>query len=277
MAINVQYGPISSALSLAQKAGNGQRFRQQQQLDQAFIAQVNEQKARDESAYANTIHNALAGDMARQNQQSEDAQRATQNAFNQQQLAQQAALGQQRIAVSEQNANTGQQRAFDVNQHYDTADQIAQQRADRPSTQQNNEYRLASAEYRRLIAAQQAAQKNMNAAMYDEQDMKKLGTRQSMKTPGAIEGHEQQFLTAQKQLADLGTRIQSADQYLQQHQQDTIAPNAAPVNQQVLRNYAGQQSAPDTQSRIVKTATNPDTGEKIGFDANTGQWVKLGS
>lgn len=281
MPINVDYGPISTALGLAQKAGKGQGFRQQQQADLAFINSVNQQQAQQDSAYANTIHNAMANDIAKANLQQQASADANNVALTQQKMQQSAQDQNADRAVAQQNANTSQtnaftnsQRAFDVNQHYDAGDTLKQNKADKPAA--DNEARLLSAEYRRLLQAQQQAQKNLDASRYDESDMKKLGTRQSVHTPGAIDGHEQQFTSAQQQLAALNQRIKSVDQALAAKTQGVIAPDAAPVNEQVLKNYAGQQSAPDQQPRIVATATNSN-GEKVGFDANTGQWIKLGA
>jgi hypothetical protein len=282
MSINVEYGPISTALSLAQQAGEGQRRRLQQQADLAFMDQVTRQKAEADSAYANQIHNAIAVDSTNAQLQQHATAEANDYQLAQQRMQQQAqdnaatqSIQQQNANTAQQNAGTNAQRATDTNEHFDTMDMIRQNKADKPGV--DNEYRLMSQEYRRLLSAQQQAQKNLDASRYDENDMKKLGTRQSSTVPGAIEGHEQQYSSAAQTLAALQQQIRSVNDSLNSKTQGVIAPGAAPVNQQVLKNYAGQQSAPDQQPRIVATATNPQTGERIGFDANTGQWVKLGA
>lgn len=117
MPINIQYGPISSALNLAQIAGTGQGVRQRNEDDLAFQQEVDRQKQEQNQAYATQIQQALTAH-----------QYASENALHQQALTQQAQANQNtlgykydalgnRTDISQGNTAVRQQVADQQGQH----------------------------------------------------------------------------------------------------------------------------------------------------------------
>ncbi len=283
MAITVEYGPISTALNLARQSGEGirkQRAQQQASEFQQLIAAQQEQQARQR---ATAISQALAqNQQSFQNQQSSQAQQLAEQ--RQQQLeqyqTQQLALQQRQQQAQEANAAVRQeqgQSAIELKKQEEARraltfgeketalnalpqdqEQLIRAQGHLPSGQNQDTTRSLAAEYRRLTMVHRQAEKDLQAASFDENDMKKFGTLPSETVPGAIKGMEDRYNSAKQTVAQLQSRLSSVDQAITQ---------ATPVQ---------GQGAPATQPRIVQTATNPQTGQRVGFDANTGQWVAIG-
>lgn len=113
MAITVQYGPISSALGLAQVAGQGQGFQIQSQRDLQALQLQNQMQAEIDQRNANTIQmaNAQSDLQARMNQQQQqdhqnDIYRQTSLQLQQQQQAQQNSQFQAQQATRDKEAKT---------------------------------------------------------------------------------------------------------------------------------------------------------------------------
>ncbi len=283
MAINVQYGPISTALGLASQAGAGvarQRQREEELAYQEMLRRERESQSRD---YANQIQTAL---------QTQAGNRADQNiALNQQRLAQEQQLAQQRILAQQQAAaqkQALQSQRQQGQQAYVAAEGSPEDQAyfaatgrvpetvipKRPPAAPDPNKALAS-EYRRALAALRLADKQLKQHSFDPFDSAQMTaqTSESGSVKGAIAGREQEFQAALAQRAELEKRLEDIDTQLAG---DGVLPGSDAVAPGVINQIAQQrQTAPTQSPRFVAYARNPQTGDRVGYDQNTGQWVKV--
>lgn len=115
MAINVQYGDISSALGLALRGGQAIRQRQQAAQDTQFLNLVADQQRAADAAHATEVSQALGADRTNAELAMDQQHYDQQNVLKQQQMDQQAAETQARLAqAAALNAQTHKYQ--DVNQ-----------------------------------------------------------------------------------------------------------------------------------------------------------------
>ncbi len=283
MAINVQYGPISTALGLASQAGAGvarQRQREEELAYQEMLRRERETQGRD---YANQIQAAL---------QAQAGTRADQNiAIQQQRLQQEQQLAQQRMAAQQQAAaqklalqqqrKVGQQTYISGRgtpedlAYFEATGKIPETVVpQRPAKEPAPDKQLA-AEYRRALAALRLADKQIAQHSYDPFNNEQMvaKTTESQNVKGAISGQEAKFQAAQAQKAEVERRLQEIDQQLAG---EGLLPGEDVVAPGVINQIAEQrQTAPTQSPRFVAYARNPQTGERVGYDQNTGQWVKV--
>jgi hypothetical protein len=302
MAINVDYSPISSALGLAAQAGQGQRRRQQQQVDLQTIGLAQEMQRAADQRHAQEIQQSLeeqriglgAQENADRNRTNSIEQQA-QEAYRQQALAQQKDYHDQQLSQQKEIAGTANSTR---QQNADLAATKFQTQQDAignlPPDQQNvvraqghlpsagqDESRLLIAEYRRLSEVQRQAIKDQQAAAYDPNDTKKILYEPSSTNPQAIKGMEAAFDAAARRSAAAAQRMQQIDEALSGKTSllQPGAPTAVPaqsVQQIIQANEApNQQSAPGQQPRILARERNPQDGKMWGFDANQGRWIPL--
>jgi hypothetical protein len=308
MAITFQYGPAAGAIGLATKAGQGQR--QQDLFNQGiqFNQLINQEQARLDQKNANAISQALGVDefnthtaLADRNFNAEQQQQSVNNDYRTQEAKSQDEERAAARAIQQQNANTQAQNA-NTNSAYRTAttdlkntkyqtqqdaldemnpDQANMIRANGhlPGQQQQDQTRLLISEYRRLDASARQAQKDADAARYDENDVRKLTAQQSTTVPGSIAGMEDRFVQSTQRLQAFQARMKQIDDQINNGTRSAVDPNGTVdknLGQKLIQQQQNpQQSAPAQQPRIVETATNPKTGQRIGFDANTGRWVSI--
>jgi hypothetical protein len=296
MAIGIQYGPISSALGLAQQAGLAQRQRVVAGQDQAFIEMMQQAQRQADQQYAQEVSSALAEQQSNQNlqlhQQALQQQAAAQTAqqdYNTRHLAATTEAQAASNKVAQQNADTASDYRSRTN---DLAEQKYQDRSDAldtldpgvanmirasgrlPATgrgsvaagnnQQVQVVRLLQAEARR--AADEIAR-------YDKLKAQTLDFKLGKEVPDPAD-----IVQKKTDLAKLNNEIQHMNQGL------ISAGPGAQVNTQAVLDAAQQnpqavnpqapQSAPDQQPRIVRVAVNQTTGERIGL-TDTGQLVRL--
>jgi hypothetical protein len=115
MAINVQYGPISTGLGLAAQAGEGERVIRQRQLDMEFQKMVQQQQAQADAKYAAEVRTAIACEQqgAENTMQAQKMQLAAQGQAADQERQAQAAQGlaTERAAQTTALTQKGEQNA----------------------------------------------------------------------------------------------------------------------------------------------------------------------
>ena len=303
MAITIQHGSISSALGLAQKAGRGQRARQVAADDLAFIGLMQDAQADADRNYANEISLALGAQEAQANlnlkadqlrQQSE--QDATLNALRQQQAAVDNANSAARIELRRQaleqgaaRVDQGQQKIEQREDSYDTRqlaiDQLPPevqevvratgrmpyQPTPRPANMSNDP------DIQRL----KFELDNLKTRYENNERAKNSYGQSSIKV--AAGKHDQRYADLEAASAKLMAAMQAKEAEVIARMQGFASPQPAvpqgTVNQMIRQQGTSPspapQSAPAQQPRIVAVAVNPQTGQKVGFDANTGQWVPV--
>lgn len=145
MAINVQYGDISSALGLALQGGQAVRQRQQQQNDMQFLDLVGNEQARADAAHAQEVSQALGvqksnADLQMEQRKMDEASQhnVADEGLKQQQIKAQQQEAQDREAQSAAlNAQTHQ---FQQSDH----DMKAQTFADKQKTDQEKADAIAT-------------------------------------------------------------------------------------------------------------------------------------
>lgn len=126
MAINVDYGPISTAVMLGTNAGRGQYWQNQQQEDDKFMSLMNDAQRTADARNATKMQNALGYADLQAKQQTQQASDALeQTKLDSQQAYQTGELGLRKKQVEQEGAY--QQGILGVR---GTANGIAQQRAD---------------------------------------------------------------------------------------------------------------------------------------------------
>lgn len=306
MAITFQYGPVASAIGLATKAGQGQR--QQDLFNQGlqFNQLINSEQARLDQKNANEVSRALgvdefnahlaSGDREFQAQQQ---QQSANNQLRQQELQSHDQENTANRAIAQQNANT-QAKNADTTAAYRTAttglqDQKYQTQQDAlnnlnpdqanmiranghlPGQPQQDQTAALTRQYRLLVDEARKLEADRQASAYDENDLKKIGSNPSTTVPGAIAGLEERYSHAADRLKFVQKQMEAAQQQLENPASAPLGSVDPHLGQQVVKmqQQQGQQQSAPQQPRITATATNPKTGEKIGFDANTGRWVKI--
>lgn len=282
MAINIDYAPISAALSLANQAGLGQG--RQIQAQNTFQEQgiQNQQQQIANEAYAHQIQSALQGqqignehalalaqlDAAKSYREQEmqyhnDSLKSLNNYrdnnldVRQQQVANQADYRGQSLGIRQQLADTAQQRA----------DQ---------APQQNHEQQQLESEYSRLTKQEAVTSKQVaDFSFGDDTIFKDPIAQASQSVKGAKMGFEARFQDATNTLSRIQQRKQQIEAALKQRvdpllQQGNPPALSAPGSQPPTQDQ-GQPSAP-TQPRMDEVLVNPTTGQRIRRDA-TGQWV----
>lgn len=265
MAINIDYGSISAALRLADIAGQGQGAFQGQQAGwkQADVQTQQQQAALDEQnkVNANQIQEALQGTQQKNQQQYQNQELQVRSAANQQE----AAYRNQEALVAQQNAASRNQQVQQTGQYQQGRLGISQQRADDAENQpdsappQNTDIKAAGMLSNQLKVVDGL----MKDSAYDPSD---ILSKPSLKTPGAKEGKDDTYTQTKAIRDQLAQKLQEVTTRL-----SSPAPSAQPVQQPAA---AGPNVAQGGAPNITKTATN-SVGHKVGFDANTGQWVPL--
>jgi hypothetical protein len=296
LAINIDYSPISSALGLAQQAGHAQRQRTVAAQDMQFVQMMQQAQQQADQEYANEIRlgqeqdqRKFSNDLAVQNQK-RLAEEAANNVLHQNAQTQ----------VAQQNANTAagnlQSNAAYRNGNLDLSQQrydLSQQKYD---TQQGALDNLPD-DVANMIRANghmpgQAQQGNQGLAVYkaieaEAQRVSREVARFDAMKAKTVDGMLGRPVADPPDVAALRQRLQQLNGYLQKQsdllqsggisvggQQPAVNPQAV---QQIIaaQQAAGSQTAPAQQPRFVQTATNPQTGEKLG-QLPSGQWVRIG-
>jgi hypothetical protein len=294
MSLNVQYGPVSAAIGLAQQAGAGIRKRQQQQSDQDFLQYVQQAQDSANRNSANEISSALQQQsiQAENDRAAAEFNRQSQNDVVRQQMeqanlnlrTQQESNDQAALKVAQQQRQSGVDLAGQ--KYTDRTDAISQlPAAAQPYATAGvhqpgatpDEQRLLIAEYRRTQQALATAQKDLKAAEYDPNDMRQMLAEPSTANPKAKKGLEDQYAFASQRTTQLQERIKQLDDALSTRTGSVLQPGAqvgvAPAAAQAI--IQNQQSAPAQQSRILATERNPQDGKMWGYDANQGRWIPL--
>lgn len=295
MAITLDYSPISSALALATQAGIGQRNQQmfengvqQSQLSLQAQRELDERNARQ-------IELSLQGQGIAATNQRANAELAmagkrldTENDYRNKSLA---ALSDYREGTLDQRAQNADALSnyrgsrLDIQQQQaDAASKNADAnttRANTPRVGASHDMQALESEYGRLSKQEAFVAKQMKQFAYDPNDPTDLLAQPSQAVHGAKAGFEARFADAQRSLTAVQQRRQQIEEGLRQRidpllnaQQQGSSPAPSPAAPAAPQQASGQQSAP-SQPRIVQTATNPQTGQRIGFDAISGQWVSI--
>jgi hypothetical protein len=296
MAITVNHGNIASALGLAAQAGRADRNQRVASQDLQFLQLMQQAQQAADRDYANQIQTALNAQHVSNEealQSSALQQRAADSRQTQADRDRQYALDAGKAGyVVERDAANREQRAgdnaasrdlrsqgLDIQQaHQDTRQQTADLRDEKYRTQQtaideldptiqgqvraggrlhvngDGDTRTLEAEYRRLQTDVAAATKRQKDYTVDPKSLIGPRSEESPTVPGSAKGYEARYQDAQRQIDSARKRMEELDQQL--HQKTS---GAAPAT-----------SAP----RIVQTAVNA-SGQRVGFDANSGQWIPL--
>lgn len=294
MAISLDYSPISAALRLGQQAGEGDRRKQQAQSDLAVLNYgLNAQGQMDDN-HAREIGLALQADnMHADNQRANDQLKlanARYTAEDKYKYDQLNALNQYRdnsIGLKEDNAAAlggYREKALGVRQQQaDASTENAAANTVRANTPHasaaNHDTQTLEQEHGRLSRQEAFIAKQMKQFSFDPNDPTDLLAQPSQSVQGAKAGFEARYADAKNTLSAVQQRRQQIEEGLKQRidpllnqQTQAIPAPSAPVTPG--DQAQSPQSAP-SQPRIVQTATNPQTGQRIGFDATTGQWVAI--
>lgn len=181
MAINVDYGPISTAVQLATQAGRGQYWQNQQQEDDRFLSLANDMQRTADQRKATAMQDALGYSELQARQQQAQAELAGHDRREQwEQQYQNGELAVRKQALDNQKQQIANQADYhkgslaargDLNDIRQQQADTQQQRADTYNTRvqdlegQVNNTRKDTAELRTLQAATAAAQKELTALM----------------------------------------------------------------------------------------------------------------
>lgn len=294
MAINVQYGDISSALGLALRAGEGVRQRTQNQQDMEFLNLVGQEQARADAAHANQISQALATDRTNADLQMQQrgldeasAHNQQQEQIRQQQLALQAQENKARLQqAAAENARNHQYQDADhqmkVAAFQDKQDEAQRKEAaiNALTPEQQNVVRATG----RMPYVPSQGDTNTQAFRLLEAESNRLGTllhQHDAEVAKTIDAKLGNPIPDSVEIAKIRQQKAAVDAELQQRTQGIVQNgtlnNAAIAKQAVAaRQTASQdQTAPAQQPRFLKVERNPNDGQLWGFDANVGAWVPV--
>lgn len=295
MAINVQYGDISSALGLALRAGEGVRQRTQNQQDMEFLNLVGQEQARADAQHASEISRSLGVDRANADLQmhqrqldSNAAQDTQQNALRQQQIQAQQQEAQARLAQSQNEADRNHQ--FQQADH----DMKVQAFQDKQSEAQTKEKAInaLTPDQQNVVRAtghmpyvSREGDPASQAFKLLEAESRRLGAILQQADAAKSKTLEGQLGQAPPDTADIAKlRLQKSqvDAELQQQTQGLIQTgklNNTAIAQQAVearQQPASQdQTAPAQQPRFLQVKRNPQDGRLWGFDANQGRWIPV--
>lgn len=249
MAINVQYGPIGTALGLAQQAGAGRRNARVATQDLQFLQMMQQAQAEADRNYANQIQMALQAQQANAN----NSLRAEAVAADRDRQAQELEFRKQQANLAQQNVqadNTRQNAAlqFRADQAGQEAATLQSQQAkqagylqslpDGPVKQQALDYFAATgklpetvipqnprvagsnlpADYRMLDAQYRRTENQLRSAQTVLKALSSGGDplKESRTMPGAIKGQEAQFVQAQARVQEIQKELESLGSILEQ-------------------------------------------------------------
>jgi len=289
MSITFQYGPVGSAISLAQQAGKGQYRRQTAQDDNQFLSQVNAAQRTADDAYSNEIQSALAGRQLDQRAaQSNVDNQYRQNAFDANAAEQSNdRASRERIATLNQAAISGRQQSNqgfrderDAGErgylqslpesalktqslaYFDATGKLpasALPQSPRSASADNSGRDLRS-EYSRLVSELARTEKELKTSAYDDSksfDNTADGINRSASVPGAISGREARYQAADRTRLAILERLQKLNGALAGRTDSLLGSSQPAVSSQAAQEIIQSRQQPVPQSAGQQSGNPP--------------------